>query len=302
MRAISFLRLLIVILLSVAQTPLRGTALLQTATSLGAITGTLGYPSDYVPPMRVYAIATLGNRHYSTRTRANQNRFTISNMLPGKYYVVAYTDEAPGLGGGWSRAVSCGLKNTCSDHALIPVTVTSGGTARGINVADWYAKPGVFPPEPSPNQTATIASGIRSVDFRNFTYSPEGGESLVLHNGKEARGAEEGRKFLAVKYFDFNADGNEDALVTISNGTRGAGDYSEEYYVYSERDGKPRQIFHELRQKPQMMRVKGRSILIVAPFWRSTDAGCCPSAVETTVYSWRGSGFVRVSRQLKPSR
>ncbi len=279
----------------------KANGLSQTAASLGAITGTLGYPSDHVPAMRVYAIATDGNRHYTTRTRANQSRFTISNMLPGKYYVVAYTDEAPGLGGGWSRAVPCGLKNTCRDHALIPVTVTSGGTASGINVADWYAKPGLFPPEPSPSQTATVVSGIRSIDFRNFTYPLEGAESLVLRNGKETGEGEGARKLLAVKYVDFNGDGNEEALVTISTGTLGAGGYSEEYYVYSERDGRPRQIFHQSRQKPQLMLVKGSSILIVAPFWRSTDASCCPSLVETAVYSWRGSGFVRVSRQLKPS-
>lgn len=287
--------------------PLNGTSastanyLLQTGSSLAAITGSVSYPSDSLPPMRIYAIATEGNRHYATRTRANQSRFAISNILPGKYYVVAYTDEAPELAGGWSRAVPCGLKNTCRDHALIPVTVTSGGTTSGINVADWYTKPGVFPSEPSTTNTATAVSGIRSVDFRNFTYTGEGAESLVLRNGKEAGEGGEGRKLLAVKYFDFNGDGNEEALVTISTGRRGEGGYAEEYYVYSERDGKPRQIFHESRQKPQLMRVKGRAILIVAPFWKRTDAGCCPSALETAIYSWRGPGFVRVSRQLKPS-
>jgi hypothetical protein len=278
------------------------TQMAQTVSAPGVITGTLSYPGDYVPAMRVYALSTDGSRHYTTRTRANQNKFTISNILPGKYYVVAYTDEAPGLAGGWSKAVPCGLKNTCRDHALIPVSVTSGGTASGINVGDWYTRPGVFPSEPSTNNRANAVAGIRSIDFRNFTYTGEGAAPLVLHDGKEAGEGDEGRKFLAVKYVDFNGDGNEEALVTISTGRRGEGGYAEEYYVYSERNGKPRQLFHESRQKPQLKRVQRRSILIVAPFWRSTDAGCCPSAVETAVYSWRGSGFVRVSRQLKPSR
>jgi len=43
------------------------------------------------------------------------------------------------------------------------------------------------------------------------------------------------------------------------------GDYSEECCVYSEHDGRPRQLFHESRQKPRLMRVKGRSIVIVGP-------------------------------------
>jgi hypothetical protein len=278
------------------------TQMAQTVSSAGAITGSLSYPSDYVPAMRVYALATDGSRHYTTRTRANQSRFTISNMLPGKYYVVAYTDEAPGLAGGWSKAVLCGLKNTCRDHALIPVSVTSGGTTSGINVADWYTRPGVFPSEPSTNNMANAVAGSRSIDFRNFTYTGENAAPLVLRDGKEEGEGDDGRKLLAVKYVDFNGDGNEEALVTISTGRRGEGGYAEEYYVYSGSGGKPRQLFHESRQKPQLMRVKGRSILIVAPFWRGTDAGCCPSALETAVYTWRGSRFVRVSRQLKPSR
>jgi hypothetical protein len=275
---------------------------LQTGSSLGAITGSVSYPSDSLPPMRIYAIATDGNKHYATKTRVNQTRFTINNILPGNYYVVAYTDEAPGLAGGWSNAVPCGLKNTCRDHALIPVSVTSGGTTSGINVADWYTRPGVFPSEPSTNTMGNAGRGIRSIDFRNFTYTGEGAEPLVLRDGKEAGEGDDRRKLLAVKYVDFNGDGNEEALVTISTGRRGEGGYAEEYYVYSERNGKPRQLFHESRQKPHLMRVQRRSILIVAPFWRDTDAGCCPSALETAVYTWRGSRFVRVSRQLKPSR
>jgi hypothetical protein len=250
--------------------------------------------------MRVYAISMDRKRHYRTNTRSNQTEFTIRNIPPGRYYVVAYADEAPGASGAWSKAVPCGLKVTCKDHELIPVTVIAGRTAAGVVVADWYAEPGTFPSEPQP-ELATSASSIRSVDFRNFTYIRKGAEPLVLRDGKEAEEAE-GSRLLSVKYVDFDLDGNEEALVTIATGRRGEGRYSEEYYVYAYRNGKARQVFRESREKPQGMQVKGRSLVITAPFWSPTDPGCCPSAIETTAFRWRGSGFVRVSRQLRPIR
>ncbi len=149
--------------------------------------------------------------------------------------------------------------------------------------------------------TAKRTSGIRSVDFRNFTYD-EGAEHLVLREGREERAGAEGSRLLNVKYIDFNADGKEEALVTLATGTRGAQGYGEEYFVFAFDAGSPRQLFRESRQKPQSMSVNGRSIIIVAPFWKNADPGCCPSSIETAVYRWRGHGFVRASRQMRPIR
>jgi hypothetical protein len=272
----------------------------QAGTSFGAIAGVVKYPSDYLPPMRIYAIATDGASHYRTNTRSNQSRFIIPDVPPGRYYVVAYTDESPGMAGAWSRAVPCGLKVTCTNHSLIPVTVISGITAGGVDVGDWYARAGAFPAEPSTERAATISSDIRSIDFRNFSYG-EGSEHVVLRDGKEAGAGAEGSRLLGVKYVDLNGDGRVEALVTLATGTRGAQGYAEEYFVYADRSGRVRQVFHESRQKPQQMRVNAGSIVIVAPFWKGTDPGCCPSSIETVVYRWRGAGLVRVSRRLRPA-
>ena len=296
----------LITLMLIANGPASGTLFVpaQTNSSTGAISSVVGYPSDYLPPMRIYAISTGGERHYTTRTRANQARFTITNVRPGTYHVVAYTDEAPGTAGGWSRAVPCGLRNTCRNHALIPVNVLAGSTTRGIRVADWYAGAGVFPPEPATNSPANEppnrGPSIRSTDFRNFTYTRPGIGTLVLRNGREDD--PDGSRMLSVSYVDFDGDGREEALITIANGTRGSGGYAEEYYVYANRRGSLQQLFFESRAKPQRMSLNGRSIVIVAPLWRRNDPGCCPSAVETAVYSWRGSKFVRTSRRLRPSR
>jgi hypothetical protein len=118
----------------------------------GAISGTVGFPGEEVPPLRIYALAEDGISHYSVTTPAGLQAFTITGVPPGRYVVVAYptTADAAGAGaGGWSRFVECGMTVACKDHSLVPVVVTAGQTTGGVNVADWYADPGSFPKKPA---------------------------------------------------------------------------------------------------------------------------------------------------------
>jgi hypothetical protein len=197
--------------------------------------------------------------------------------------------------------VLCELKVKCKDHSLIVVPVSAGRTVTGIVIADWYADAGAFPAEPSTLELQTRASSIRSLDFRNFSYQRDGVDTLVLRDGKEA-GQVEGSRLLSVKYVDFDRDGNEEALITIANGRRSEGAYSEEYFVFTDQKGDVRQIFHQAREKSHGIRVSGQSIIITAPFWKPGDPGCCPRLIETATYSWRRGGFARTSRQLRPLR
>jgi hypothetical protein len=71
---------------------------------------------------------------------------------PGTYYLVAYVGGAAAgnrNGGSYSRYVTCGMQPPCSDHSLIPVTVTAGQTITGIDIRDWYAGPDAYPPRPA---------------------------------------------------------------------------------------------------------------------------------------------------------
>ena len=105
-------------------------------------------------------------------------------------------------------------------------------------------------------------------------------------------------KLADVKYLDFDGDGNDEAFVVLDYRTSGTLDNAKDYYVFSYRGGVPRLVFHEWREKPWDARLRGRSIVIVAPFWRGGGL-CCPSGLETSVYGWRGSRFVRVSRKRR---
>ena len=115
----------------------------------GTIAGTLGYPSQGIPPLEVFAINASDNSvYFKTVTAVNQQTFTIDGIAPGVYVVVAYPLDTDALAGGYTKAVACGLSVECTDHSLIQVAVTAGQSESGIEVKDWYAPSGQFPPRP----------------------------------------------------------------------------------------------------------------------------------------------------------
>ncbi|MEN9328102.1 MAG: hypothetical protein RI947_910 [Candidatus Parcubacteria bacterium] len=119
-------------------------------TSMGAAEGTLGYPSEGIPPLVVYAINTEDkSKYYFTETSQNESKFTIENIKPGIYHFVAYQKANATNSGGYSQAVLCGLLASCKDHSLIPVAITSGKMKSGIQIKDWYADAGDFPTKPN---------------------------------------------------------------------------------------------------------------------------------------------------------
>lgn len=115
----------------------------------GKITGAIGFPSEGIPPLAIYAFEE-GNfsTHYSLFTKQNETSFTMEDIAPGTYVVVAYTADSPGLSGGYTQAVPCGLSVDCTDHSLIPVEVMAGKTIKNVDVKDWYAPEGIFPAKP----------------------------------------------------------------------------------------------------------------------------------------------------------
>lgn len=113
----------------------------------GSISGTLSYPSEFIPPLRVAAFSVDGYNYRYVDTMQNQATYQITGLAPGKYHVVAYIMDGS-YAGGYTYAVPCGLTFECADHSLIDVTVTAGEDTPGIDPADWYAPEGTFPAMP----------------------------------------------------------------------------------------------------------------------------------------------------------
>jgi hypothetical protein len=137
----------------------------------GAMTGRLGYPSDFIPPLTVYAISTADQRVWysvdvprfppllgsprptGTFAPGTEPRYTITGVAPGTYYVLAYRNDGQQPDRAlYSRRVACGCGE---DPSLAIVTVSAGQTTSGIDIRDWVMYgPGQpspsIPPRPTP--------------------------------------------------------------------------------------------------------------------------------------------------------
>ena len=113
----------------------------------GTLSGSLSYPSEGIPPLKVVAFdAISGDPAASIDTAADQSSYSLP-LPPGVYNIVAYTLDGR-LAGGYTIAVLCGLTVDCTDHSLVPIPVAGGLEVSDIDPADWYAPEGTFPPAP----------------------------------------------------------------------------------------------------------------------------------------------------------
>ena len=113
----------------------------------GTLSGSLSYPSEGIPALKVVAFdAISGDLAASIDTAAGQSSYSLP-VPPGMYNIVAYTLDGR-LAGGYTMAALCGLRAECTDHSLIPIPVAGGLEVSDIDPADWYAPEGTFPPAP----------------------------------------------------------------------------------------------------------------------------------------------------------
>ena len=113
----------------------------------GSISGTLSYPSEGIPPLRVVAFNIDGLSYRFVETLANVGTYQITGLAPGTYHVVAYSMDGT-IAGGYTPAVACGLSVICTEHSLLDVVVLAGQDTPNIAPSDWYAPDGSFPPMP----------------------------------------------------------------------------------------------------------------------------------------------------------
>jgi hypothetical protein len=119
---------------------------------VGAISGQLMFPSGAIPVMKVVAFNIETGETFAVDTAANQNTYQIDNLPSGRYFVVAYSMGAdgntPGVVGGYTAAVPCGLSAACTDHTLLEVSVIANSMTQNVAPGDFYAPEGTFPAMP----------------------------------------------------------------------------------------------------------------------------------------------------------
>lgn len=107
----------------------------------GSISGKLGYPSDFIPPLRIVAFNTITGEYYWQNTVKNQTSYRFSELPAGSYHVLAYLIDNPSdsFYAAYSNFVKCGMTASCVDHNLITVEVKAGQETIDVNPVDWYA-------------------------------------------------------------------------------------------------------------------------------------------------------------------
>jgi TolA-binding protein len=108
----------------------------------GHLKGSLGYPSEFIPEMKVYAQNLNTGITYSIATSTNQLQYQL-DVPAGSYYVYAMVIDAEGTSfenyrAYYSEFVTCGMTIDCDSHDPITVTVASGETKTGVDPIDWY--------------------------------------------------------------------------------------------------------------------------------------------------------------------
>lgn len=103
----------------------------------GSISGALDYPGGSPPALQVFAFNLDTNNWYYINTNPGWSAYTLGELPPGNYQVVAY--DADGNSGGHADA----------NHNLISVTVKAGEKVSGVDTNDWNAPAGAFPANPT---------------------------------------------------------------------------------------------------------------------------------------------------------
>lgn len=156
------------------------------AVAVGTITGSLGYPADFIPPTTAYAVNVADPRIFfsvdtprygggpgsppsATIVPGVRPSYTIADVALGTYYVFAYrNDNDPNYRGGPAlhsqfvikcirpalagTAVGAECNSDTADHSLVRVTVRAGETVSRIDIMDWTSsqqvQQGTLPPRP----------------------------------------------------------------------------------------------------------------------------------------------------------
>lgn len=107
------------------------------------IEGNIGFPSDYVPEVRVFlknvetgqAVEQIVSGSFE-----GESTYLFTNIPDGKYiiYAIPTTDDGDKTIGGYTHAVPCGLGTDCTNHEYIHLEVKNDIHLKDINIYDWF--------------------------------------------------------------------------------------------------------------------------------------------------------------------
>jgi hypothetical protein len=273
----------------------------------GSIAGKLGYPSEFIPPLRVVAFHHNDGTYFWVDTAQNQQYYEIKALPSGDYTVVAYY-RGSNMAGGYTTYVVCGFAPGCNNHSLNIIHIDAGTSATNINPNDWYAPAGTFPPDPTgPFVTPTphrdipplTLDGLKNAEYR---VTVNGMEQIIrMINGQYQVGTDStSRDFLTVTindlavFGDLNGDSVDDAAVILSEwyGGTGINVYLAAVTNWAGLPLHKASVLIDDRAIIQSARIENGLIIVDALVHGENDPGCCPSKQITRVFRLVDQGLV----------
>jgi hypothetical protein len=118
----------------------------------GRIRGHVHFPAC-MPPADLQVCAERSDGFSRCTTKLMLTEVGLAYTLevpPGRYLVYARSESTlAGYRAYFSKAVHCGLRVGCDDHAPVPVNVRANKTVSGVDPDDWFAPIYERPLEPS---------------------------------------------------------------------------------------------------------------------------------------------------------
>jgi hypothetical protein len=118
------------------------------------ITGELGYPSDWVPPMTIYARETRSGEVFFARTNSSPSLtgYALQVSAPGTYKVFAWTTAGTITEESLGSYYCGGSARECevpAEAGLREITVLPGDTLRGVDIFIFGDLPDRVPSPPA---------------------------------------------------------------------------------------------------------------------------------------------------------
>lgn len=124
------------------------TSLVPTEGLLGTITGSISYPSEFIPEKLTVCAENVYNRGvFCTQDKIKDSSYEYGvgyklNLPEGSYYVYAYLPnedlDKVAYKAYYSEFVLCGLEYSCQSHDPVLIDVKAGSVVSDVDPQDWY--------------------------------------------------------------------------------------------------------------------------------------------------------------------
>lgn len=175
------------------------------------------------------------------------------------------------------------------DH---PRATTAAAIGIGVLVVLFLYYLSVQPPSTRSGSNPVIAHGNQGPVIAGGDAGEPGGGQDIREIDFTARLGDDlsgGQALESVRYIDIDANGTEEAVVSL----RGKGESRPlSWRLYGVRNGEPELLYERANVAQGEVQLDGPRIVESEGIFGESDQPCCPSSLKKAYYVWKGDGLV----------